>query len=148
VSFLVDTNVLLELVAAQPHPAVLAWVDAADEGSLFISVLSVGELQRGVAKLPDSRRRRRLAEWLTSDLLVRFDRRLLPIDGPVALAWGSLVEEVEAAGRPMPAVDSLLAATARTHNLTLVTRNTADFEPADIELLDPWEYDDARPSLE
>lgn len=138
-SYLLDTNVVSELVAARPNPGVTAWLDGVEPDQVFLSVITVGELKGGIDKLPDSKRRRQLSNWLNGDLLVRFGERVLPIDVAVALAWGTLVAQTRAAGTPIPAVDSLLAATAAVHGLTLVTRNTGDFEAAGIALHNPWE---------
>jgi len=139
VSYLLDTNVVSELVASRPNANVVDWLDAVDAEQVFLSVITVGELKGGIERLPDSRRRRRLINWLNGDLLVRFGERVLPIDTQVALAWGTLVAETRAAGTPIPAIDSLLAATAAVHGLTLVTRNVGDFEAAGIPLLNPWQ---------
>jgi predicted nucleic acid-binding protein len=105
---------------------------------VFLSVIKGGELKRGIDKIPDSKRRRRLSNWLNGDLLVRFGERVLPINVAVALAWGSLVAQTRAAGTPIPAIDSLVAATAAVHGSTLVTLNVGDFEAAAIPLLNPW----------
>ncbi len=95
---------------------------------------------KGIAKLPDSKRKETLAGWLHSDLVVRFQDRLLPLDVPTMLIWGQLVARMEASGNPMPAIDSLLAASAAEWGFTLVTRNVDDFAGIDISLLNPWEY--------
>jgi predicted nucleic acid-binding protein len=101
-------------------------------------VITVGELKRGVEKLSDSRRKIVLADWLTGDLLIRFGDHILPIDIPVMLTWGALVARLEALGKPIPAIDSLLAATAVEAGLTLVTRNVRHFEAIGVSLLNPW----------
>jgi predicted nucleic acid-binding protein len=105
-----------------------------------LSVITVGELKKGAAKLPDSQRKTVLEEWLINDLLVRFQDHLLPIGTSVMLTWGSLVAHMEAIGKPMPAINSLIAATALHSGYTLSTRNVKDFEHAGISLLNPWEY--------
>jgi len=140
VSYLLDTNVVSELVAARPDPNVTDWLDGAEPDQVFLSVITVGELKGGIDKLPDSKRRRQLSNWLNGDLLIRFGERVLPIDVPVALTWGTILAQTRASGTPIPAIDSLLAATAVVHGLTLVTRNVRDFEAAGIPLLDPWQY--------
>lgn len=139
-SYLLDTNVVSELVAARPDPNVTDWLDGAEPDQVFLSVITVGELKGGIDKLPDSKRRRQLSNWLNGDLLIRFGERVLPIDVPVALTWGTILAQTRASGTPIPAIDSLLAATAVVHGLTLVTRNVRDFEAAGIPLLDPWQY--------
>ncbi len=139
-NYILDTNVISELVAAQPDTNVTRWIESIDPQTVYLSVITVGELKKGIEKSPDSRRKTDLKEWLTNDLLVRFQDQLLPIDSSVTLTWGSLVARMEAIGKPMPAIDSLLAATTLHSGYTLSTRNVGDFEHAGIALLNPWEY--------
>lgn len=135
---LLDTCVLSELVRPSPEPAVVRWVDRQDETLLYLSAITIGELARGVARLPESRRRTRLDGWLQEDLLPRFRGRILPLDDRVMLEWGRMVAALEQAGRSLPAMDSLIAATARYHDLSLVTRNSAVFEGTGVPLHNPW----------
>jgi predicted nucleic acid-binding protein len=138
-SILLDTNVVSELVARRPDPNVISWVQSLDPGAVFLSVITIGELNRGIQKLSDSARKRKLANWLTGDLLLRFGDHVLPLDVLVMMAWGSLVARIEAAGQKIPAIDSLLAATAAHHGLSLATRNVRDFKPTGIAIVNPWE---------
>jgi predicted nucleic acid-binding protein len=138
-SFLLDTNVVSELIARRPDPNVIHWVEGQDTETVFLSVITVGELNRGIQRLPDSRRKKALANWLTGDLLVRFDDRVLPLDVPVMMTWGGLVARMEADGQQIPAIDSLLAATAAQHGLVMATRNVRDFKPTGISIINPWE---------
>jgi predicted nucleic acid-binding protein len=138
-SFLLDTNVISEWVNARPDARVVAWLSDVDEDRLFLSVITLAELRRGIERLAAGRRRRRLDEWLRDELSIRFEGRVLPVDGTVADAWGRAVARSEAAGRPIGALDAFLAATAAVHGLTLVTRNISDFEPAIQDVLNPWE---------
>lgn len=136
-SFLVDTCAISELVRPRPEPAVVRWFDDIPASALHVSVLTLGEIRRGVEGLADGRRRARLAAWLESELPAWFEGRVLAVDGGVADEWGRLTAR---AGRPLPAVDSLIAATALHHRLALVTRNTADFAAvADLDIVNPWE---------
>jgi predicted nucleic acid-binding protein len=139
-NYILDTNVVSELVAPQPDPNVVLWVEDVPPEQVFLSVITIGDLVKGIEKLPDSQRRENLGGWLYSDLLVRFQDHLLPLDVPIMINWGHLVARMEASGNPMPAIDSFLAATALERGFTLVTRNVADFEGAGINLLNPWEY--------
>ena len=139
-NYILDTNVISELVAAQPDENVARWIESIDPQTVYLSVITVGELKKGIEKLPDSRRKPVLEDWLVNDLLVRFQDQLLPIDSSTMLAWGALVARMEAIGKPMPAIDSLIAATALHRGYTLCTRNVGDFEHAGISLLNPWEY--------
>ena len=102
------------------------------------SVLTLGELQKGVTKLADGIRRARLQSWLDHDLVQRFGARLLPVSSDVASAWGRLQGEAERGGEPLPTMDSLIAATARTHHLVVVTRNVADLERCRADVHNPW----------
>lgn len=138
-NYLLDTNVVSELVSKQPNPRVLEWVDSIDPACLFLSVITIGEIQKGISRLDESPRRNDLEVWLKHDLLIRFVDHILELDAEIMLAWGRLTAYLEKSGTPMPAVDSLLAATASELGLTLVTRNTADFAAAGIRLLNPWE---------
>lgn len=137
--FLLDTNVISELVKPRPEPKVVSWVGEIDENLLYLSVLTLGEIRRGVAALPQSARRMALEAWLESDLRLRFSKRILPIDEAVADRWGALAGQAQRDGRGLPVIDSLLAATAIHHNLTLVTRNTADIDATGVSLFNPWQ---------
>jgi toxin FitB len=135
VSFLLDTNVVSEIARPRPERAVLAWFEAAADSQLHLSVLSLGEIRKGVDRLPAGARRTRLTTWLEGELPTWFGARLLPIDASVTDRWGRLLA---ASGRSLPAIDSLLAATALVHGLALVTRNVTGFEIANLEVVDPW----------
>lgn len=134
-SYLVDTNVLSELRRSNPDADVVRWLEGRPATTLYLSVLTLGELRKGIEMLPEGTRKRRLLDWLEVDLPGFFTGRLLPIDAQVADRWGHLVAQ---AGRPLPAIDSLLAATALTHGLTLVTRNRRDFQHPGLVVIDPW----------
>jgi len=137
-SFLLDTNVVSEWTKPQPDSSVIDWLAKIDEDTVFLSVITLAELRHGVERLPAGKRRVRLDAWLRTDLPLRFEQRILPVDGSVADQWGHVVARCEAAGRPIHAMDALLAATAEVHALTLVTRNTADFEASLKLILNPW----------
>jgi len=137
-NYLFDTNLLSELTTKNPNVNVVAWVESIDQENIFLSVVAIGEFKKGIEKLPGSRRKKDLISWLENDLLIRFRERVIPLELPVMLVWGTMVAELEKAGTPLPAIDSLLAASASQRGLTLVTRNTKDFEPAGIPLINPW----------
>jgi predicted nucleic acid-binding protein len=140
-SYLVDTNVLSELTRPTPAPSVVDWFEEVGDEALHLSVLTLGELRRGVEKLPAGRRKEKLRNWLEHELPAWFGERLLPIDAAVADAWGRLQAASE---RTLPAVDSLLAATALHHHLRLVTRNTADFDVPGLVTINPWSEETER----
>lgn len=137
-SYLLDTCVISELVKSEPSANLLQWFSSQDEDALYLSVLSMGELERGVEKLPTSRRKTRLSQWVRQDLAKRFEGRLLSLDLQVAQRWGAMVGASERKGRPLPVIDSLIAATAIVHGLSVVSRNVADFERCGVTCVDPW----------
>lgn len=135
---ILDTCVISELVTKKPNQNVIAFVDALDADNIYLSVLTIGEIIKGIEKLPDSPRKVDLRRWLQDDLLARFQGRILPLDTDTIVEWGALTARAEATGKPMPAIDSLIAATALTNKMTLVTRNVSDFDGAGIQLANPW----------
>lgn len=136
-SFLLDTCALGEIVRPRPHPGVLAWFEAQDAEALHLSALTVGEIEKGVALLPAGRRRIALRTWLGT-LSSTYASRVLPVDAAVATTWGRMCAAAEQDGVRLSVVDGLIAATAIHHGLTVVTRNTKDFTPTGVSLLDPW----------
>jgi predicted nucleic acid-binding protein len=137
--FLLDTNCIFELVRVRPDRRVMEWMDAADESLLYLSVLTLGEIRKGLASLAQGKRRTRLETWLELELRARFARRILPIDAPVADRWGLLAAQARLKGATLPVIDGLLAATALHYNLTVVSRNAADFASTQTPVLNPWE---------
>lgn len=137
-NYLLDTCVLSEATKRTPNPGVIDWLDQRDEESLFLSVLTLGELESGVSRLPASRKRERLRQWVDSDLRSRFEGRIVNVDAGVALRWGQLTAASAMRGRALPVIDGLLAATALVHDLTIVTRNAADLAVEGVQVFDPW----------
>lgn len=137
-SFLLDTSVISELVKPAPDNNVLEWLKRTDEALLYLSVLTIGEIEKGIAKLPASSRREKLETWVRRDLADRFRERLLAIDGTVAATWGRLAGEAEVRGEPLPVIDGLIAATCLAHDLTVATRNIDDFERCGARCFNPW----------
>jgi predicted nucleic acid-binding protein len=136
--FLLDTNCISEVVRVKPDPRVLSWMEAAEETVLYLSVLTLGEIRKGVAALTQGKRRTLLESWLEVDFRARFAGRILPIDAAIADRWGALAAEVKAKGPALSAIDGLLAATALHHNLTIVSRNVGDFAHTQVGVLNPW----------
>ena len=139
-NYLLDTCLLSELRKPEPDPGVVAWVSDIDETRLFVSVLCLGEIQKGVAKLEDGRRKNAFQHWLEHDLLARFEGRILPLNLDMALEWGLVSAANESRGKPAPVVDALLAVTAIVRNLTLVTRNDKDFAGFPVKVINPWNH--------
>ena len=137
--YLLDTCVLSELVTKQPNAKVVDFIDSLDPEDVYLSVVTIGEIVKGIEKLRTSRRKQDLHTWLKEDLLARFQAKIIPIDEDIIVDWGFLTARAETAGRPMPAIDSLIAATVHTKGLTLVTRNVDDFSASGVELVNPWE---------
>jgi len=137
--FLLDTNCISELVHPKPDPRVVDWMDAVDEGLLYLSVLTLGEIRKGVAGLPQGKRRAHLETWLEVELQARFSGRIVPVDAAIADRWGLLAAEAKRQRLVLPVIDGLLAATALHHNLTVVSRNTSDFTATQVQVLNPWE---------
>ena len=135
-SYLLDSNALSELRRKSPNAGVVEWFTQRPASTLYLSVLTLGELRKGIEGLADAKRRMALTDWLETDLQSFFAGRILGIDAQVADRWGRFVA---AAGRPLPAIDSLLAATALQHNLTLVTRNVRDFAGLGLNVINPWD---------
>jgi predicted nucleic acid-binding protein len=126
--YLIDTCVISELSKPSPNKKVVSWIGKNDEKDLYSSVLTFGELYKGIAKLPDSKRKRDLYRWVELDLKERFNKRIINVDFKVAKMWGQIQSQLEPKGHPLPAVDALIAATGIAYGLTVVTRNTTDME--------------------
>jgi len=137
--YLLDTCVISELVKPIPNDKVTSWLSSIDESKLYISVLTFGEIEKGIEKLTDGSKKKRLKLWLEDDLKHRFEGRIIPIDLKVALKWGQIQAMSEQAGKALPAIDGLIAVSAITSNCIVVTRNTADMEQSSAELLNPWD---------
>jgi predicted nucleic acid-binding protein len=136
--FLLDTNVISELIKSDPDGNVIRWIDEAEETILFLSVLTLGEIRNGIERLNPGKRRGRLESWLTVDLRLRFQDRILAIDEAIAERWGALSATAAKKGRPVPVIDGLLAATALHHDLMFVTRNGADVSVTGVPTVNPW----------
>ena len=134
-SYLLDTNVLSELFKKSPNLGLVEWISQRPVESLFISVLTLGELRKGAQGVKDDLHRMKLIDWLETDLPIFFSGRTLSVDHHVADRWGRLMFD---AGRPLPSIDSLLAATAIQHGLDMVTRNTKDFDHFNLDVINPW----------
>ena len=136
--YLLDTCLLSEFLKKTPNQKVLAWFNSKDDETLYISVLTIGEIRKGIAKLVESRRKVDLKTWLES-VVERFDSRILAFDISTSFVWGELKSQMEARGRIIPVVDSLIAATAIENDLAIVTRNESDFAGTGARIINPWE---------
>ncbi len=138
-SYLLDTNAISEWVRPRPDPGIARWLDEVDEDRTYLSVITLGELRKGVDRLAPGRRRERLDTWLASELPDRFGERILPVSPAVADRWGRLLAHAENAGTAVGSTDALIAATAIVHRLHVVTRNVAHFRPTGVEVISPWD---------
>ena len=137
-SYLLDTNVISELIAREPNQKVLDWLDSLDPGALYLSVVTLGEIRKGIEKLPPSKRKGALQNWLETDLLLRFQGNILDISVDIMLGWGELTGRLENEGKPIAALDALIAATALQGKFRLVTRNDSDFQHTGVTIDNPW----------
>lgn len=139
-SFLLDTCVVTECLKPKPEPAVQAWLNHNDSTATYLSVLVIGEIRQGIARITGTPKGAALENWLEQILLPRFDRRVLAVDEAVARRWGEIRGKAIARGQTPPVIDSLLAATAMEHRLSVVTRNTQDFERLGVDTITPWQF--------
>jgi len=137
--YLLDTNVISELTKVRPEAKVISWIQASSEELLHLSVLTIGEIRKGIDSLPRSNKRTLLESWLANDLVLRFAGRILDVSLDIAERWGLISAQAKIAGTPLAVVDGLMAATALHHNLTLVTRNIKDVHVTGINTLNPWQ---------
>ena len=136
--YLLDTSVLKELIAKQPNPNVVDFVDSHEHEDMFLSAITVGEIAKAIALLPSSPRKRELQKWLREDLLIRFEGKIISLDSDIFIRWGELTAKLEAIGVLRPAIDSLIAATVLEHHMVLVTVDEDGFSDLEIEVVNPW----------
>ncbi len=137
-NYLIDTDVISALIAGRPKRRVVEWLDNLDPDAVFLSVLTTGEIRKGIDRLPPSRRKDEVRSWLETDLLFRFQGRILTITTAVMLVWGKLTARLESSGTALAVVDSLVAAIALERDCCLVTRNEHDFEHTGVRIINPW----------
>jgi tRNA(fMet)-specific endonuclease VapC len=136
--YLLDTCVISELVAKQPNEKVIHWIDSLEPENVYLTVMTIGEIRKGIAKLPEFNRKETLENWLNDELLLRFRGKILAIDTDVILTWGQLTGKLELEGKRMAAIDSLIAAIALHNDCSLLTRNEEDFKYAGLTIINPW----------
>lgn len=136
-NYLLDTNIISELVKKTPNKSVLKWIDSIDNEALYLSVISLGEIRNGIIGIQNLVRQEKISNWLETELPEYFEERILNIDSKIADMWGRL--QCKKKGYILPAIDGLIAATAQVHKLTLATRNTKDFMYTSIDVINPWD---------
>jgi len=137
-SYLLDTNVISELIARKPNQKVVDWIDSLDPETIYLSVITIGEIRKGIEKIAPSHRKDQLTAWLETDLLLRFAEKIVDITISVVLVWGELTGRMERDGTPIAAIDSLIAASVLAENHILVTRNEDDFRATGVPIVNPW----------
>jgi toxin FitB len=137
-NYLLDTCLISELAKSKPDENVVNWVLSENETGFYVSVLTFGELHKGIEKLPESKKKEELRNWVNDELKNRFQSRIIGIDMRISILWGKIQCIAEKKGKPMPVIDTLIAATALSHDLTVVTRNVSDMEQSGVRLLNPW----------
>lgn len=135
--FLLDTCVISALRYPQDNASLVEWISGIDESDLYLSAITIGELEKGVSRLPEGKKKAAVSEWVRHAVANRFENRVLPIDAAVAACWGELLGAREKKGKTLPILDAFIAATAIAADCTIVTRNTKDFADCGVRLLDP-----------
>ena len=135
---MLDTNVLSEFAKPTVDPAVLSWMRATDELQMVISVVSVGEIQKGISRMTQGKRQQELQAWLDRELIPRFGVRVLSLELLDFQLWGRLLGEAMKSGDSLSPVDTMLAAVALNRDLIVITRNTGDFARTGVEIVNPW----------
>ncbi len=137
-NYLLDTCVLSETIKPKPAESVVRWLSAQQESHLFVSVLTLGELRKGIERLPAGKKKHELFLWLAR-LSSVYSTRFLDFDSECAMTWGEITAKAETAGHPLPVIDSMIAATALTKTCTLVSRNVDDYANTDAKVINPWD---------
>ncbi len=140
-NFLLDTNIVSEWTKPRPDPGVVNWLAEADEDRIYLSVITIAELRHGIERLPAGARRLKLHDWLMDQVPQRFGDRLLIVDAETAQIWGRVMAQVQKTGYQPNIMDAFIAAAVLQHDMTLVTRNIADFKSFQIRLINPWDAD-------
>lgn len=136
--YLLDTCVISEVVKNQPNKKVISWLNSQDENDLYLSVLTFGEIAKGINKINDQKRKRKLQLWLDEDLKSRFKNRIIAINLTVSIQWGIIQAAAEQQGKTMPAIDGLIAVSGLVNHCIVVTRNINDMQQSSVELFNPW----------
>ncbi len=139
--YLLDTNIISELISKTPNKNVVNFILKLEEDSLYLSVITIGEIKAGIEKLDNGKKKEKLLNWLEKDLLTRFENRIIDIDKEVMLQWGFITAKLKKEGKPLPIMDSLIDSIAQAKNLVLLTRNEKDFKDFDIKIINPFKIE-------
>ncbi len=137
-NYLLDTNIISELISKQPSLKVITFIEELDEKNVYLSVMTIGEIKAGIEKLDNGIKKEKLSLWLHNDLLERFRLRIIEIDVNIMLAWGEITQKSKVLGKPLPIIDSIIGATCKAKELLLITRNEKDFQNLDIKIINPF----------
>jgi len=138
VKYLLDTCVISEMIKSKPDKNVISWLEEQNENSLYLSVLTFGEIEKGIEKASNQIRKQKLRLWVEDDLKKRFEGRIIPISFSIAVEWGKIQRKAELLGKPMPTMDGLISVSGFVSQCTVVTRNILDMEQSLAELFNPW----------
>ena len=139
-NYLLDTNIISELISKKPNQKVIDFINSLDENNVFLSVITIGEIKSGIQNVQDQNKKEKLSYWLNNDLLQRFDNRIINIDTNIMLSWGEINQQLKTIGKPLPIMDSIIGATCISLDFTLVTRNEKDFQNLDIKIINPFDF--------
>lgn len=137
--YLLDTCVISELIKIKPNENVVNWVSKNNDQDLYLSTITFGEINKGIEKLSNFAKKTKLHNWVEHELKERFKNRILPINLDVAMIWGRIQGKAELVGKPMPAIDGLIATTGIVYDMVIVTRDVSDMQQSNAELFNPWE---------
>ena len=138
-NYILDTCVISELIKPEPQPSVCTWIENQDNNAMFLSVITLGEIQKGVSRLDDGAKKTQLQSWLDKDLALRFENRILDINEPMMKLWGNILAMSEKTGHKLPVIDTMIASTAIFHHMAVVTRNIKDMAMDGLTVINPWE---------
>ncbi len=138
-AYLLDTCSISEMVSVQPNQDVLSWFEHQAEETLFISVITSGEIQKGINQLAAGKRKLQIESWFFDELIPNFQGRIINLDGKIMATWARMIAELKTQGIIRPSFDSLIEATALHNNLILVTRNEKNFQKSKVSILNPWD---------
>ena len=138
-NYILDTCVISELIKKDPDKNVIKWISGIDENALFITSITVGEIIKGIERLKDGKRKNDLIGWINTDLKERFKNRIIPFDTESATVWGKVQATTELKGKPLPAIDGIIASIGIANNMVIATRNISDMEESGVVLYDPWD---------
>lgn len=136
--YILDTCVISELIKPRPNSAVVSWINSHLEENFYLTSITIGEIQRGISKLTESKKKKNLQNWLDSELIVRFDRRILSFGLLESKVWGKIQAQAEKEGNKMPILDGLMTSIAIVHDMGIATRNISDMEISGVDLINPW----------